>query len=221
MACEHFKKDDAQRVRIDLSAVSAVGDFGRHVVDGADALGLAAAAAAGDEFGEAVVADLDRAFVDEDVGGLQVAVDDAVVVEVGDGRGDAGEPLLGDVAGHAVGVAVDGVFERFAGDVLHDHPAVVVLVGADVVERDQVGVLQVEALGDAAELDLEVAADELEGHFLAGVADGEIHLAEAAAAHAALDRVAFQRARAAGVGEAHRGFGPVDLLGFSGRSVHF
>ena len=78
------------------------------------------------------------------------------------------------------------------------------LVGADVVQRDQVRVLQVEALRDAAELDVEVAANELERDFLAGVAGGEIDFAEAAAADAALDRVAIQRPRAAGIGEFHR-----------------
>ena len=61
--------------------------------------------------------------------------------------------------------------------------------------------LQVEALADAAEFDVEVAADQLEGDFLAGVADGEVDLAEPALADAALDRVALQRAGAAGVEE--------------------
>ena len=70
--------------------------------------------------------------------------------------------------------------------------------------RDQVRVLQVEALRDAAELDVEIAANQLERDFLAGVAGGEVDLAEAAAPDAALDRVAFQRPRAAGVGEFHR-----------------
>jgi len=40
--------------------------------------------------------------------------------------------------------------------------------------------LQIEALPHAAELDVEIAADELEGDFLAGVAGGEIDFAEAA-----------------------------------------
>ncbi len=53
-------------------------------------------------------------------------------------------------------------------------------------------VLEVEALADAAQLDVEVAADQLEGDFLAAVADGVVDLAEAAAADAALDRVAVQ-----------------------------
>ena len=63
---------------------------------------------------------------------------------------------------------------------------------ADVVEGQQVGVLQVEALADAAEFDVEVAADQLQGDFLAGVAGGVVDFAEAALADAALDRIALQ-----------------------------
>ncbi len=48
--------------------------------------------------------------------------------------------------------------------------------------------LEVEALPHAAEFDIEIAADELQGDFLAGVAGGVVDFAEAAAAHAALDR---------------------------------
>ena len=81
---------------------------------------------------------------------------------------------------HAVRIAFDNVFERFAGDVFHDDPLVVGTIGADVVQRDEVRVLQVEALRYAAELDIQVAANELEGDFLAGVAGGEIDLAETA-----------------------------------------
>ena len=64
--------------------------------------------------------------------------------------------------------------------------------------------LEVEALADAAEFDVEVAADQLQRDFLAGVADGEVDFAEAALADAALDRVAGQRTVAAGVDESPR-----------------
>ena len=74
-------------------------------------------------------------------------------------------------------------------------------VGAQVVEADEVGVLEVEALGDAAQLDVAVAAHQLEGDFLAAVADGEVDLAEAAAADAALERVAVQGPLSGTVGE--------------------
>ena len=72
-------------------------------------------------------------------------------------------------------------------------PLVAHLVGADVVQADQIGVLQVEALRDAAELDFQIAANQLERDFFAGVAGGEIDFAKSAASDAALDRVALQR----------------------------
>ena len=57
---------------------------------------------------------------------------------------------------------------------------------------------QVEALADAAQLDVEVAADELQRHFFAGVAGGIVDFAEAALADASLDGVAGQGACAGG-----------------------
>ena len=56
----------------------------------------------------------------------------------------------------------------------------------------------------AAELDFQVAADQLECDFLARIARGEINLAEPATTYAAFDRVAFQRPRAARVRKLHR-----------------
>ena len=46
---------------------------------------------------------------------------------------------------------------------------------------------------------VEVAADQLQGDFLAGVAGGVVDFAEAALADAAFDRIALQGARAAGI----------------------
>ena len=87
--------------------------------------------------------------------------------------------------------------------------------------RDQIRVLQVEALRDAAELDFQIAADQLERDFFAGVAGGEIDFAEPAAPHAALDRVAFQRPRAAGVREFHRrGPRPLRFVKLGCRKIH-
>ena len=94
--------------------------------------------------------------------------------------------------------------ERLAGDVFHHDPVIAVGVGLEVVQADEVGVLEVQALGDAAQLDVEVAADQLEGDFLAAVADGEVDLAEAAAADAALEGVAVQGPLSGTVGELHR-----------------
>src|SRR5262249_42354419 len=83
-------------------------------------------------------------------------------------------------------------------------PGVAAAVGLQVVQGDEVGVLQVEALGDAAELDVGVPArHQLQRHLLAAVADPVVDLAEAAAADAALDRVAVQRPLSRTVGEPH------------------
>ena len=70
---------------------------------------------------------------------------------------------------------------------------------------DEVGVLEVEAMGDAAELDVGVAAEELERDFLAAIGDGEVDLAEPALADAALDGVPIQRSLAGAVGEFQSG----------------
>ena len=81
--------------------------------------------------------------------------------------------------------------------------------------------LEVQALRDAAELDLQVAANELERDLFAGVADGEIDLAEPAAADAALDRVPFERPRTAGIRKLHRrGPRTISLVELGRRYVH-
>jgi hypothetical protein len=116
-----------------------------------------------------------------------------VVVQVADAGGDALHPLEGFLGLQSVGIAADDLLQRLARRVLHDDPGIVVLVLLNVVQRDEVGVFQVQALGDAAQLDVEVVAHQLQGDFLAAVADGEVDLAEAAAADAPLDGVAVER----------------------------
>ena len=58
--------------------------------------------------------------------------------------------------------------------------------------------LEIQAMLDAAQLDVEIAPDQLQRHFLAAVADGEINLAESSPPHAPLDRIARQRPIAGG-----------------------
>ena len=81
------------------------------------------------------------------------------------------------------------------------------LVLANVEQGNQVGVLQVQALRDAAKFNIEVAADQLQRDLFASIAHGIIDLAETAVADPALDRIAIQRAGAAGEGEAGRAGG--------------
>ncbi len=68
--------------------------------------------------------------------------------------------------------------------------------------------LEVEALRDAAQLDVEVLLEQLEGDFLARVGQGVIDLAEAAAMDGPLDRVAVERLGFRLKGEFHR-FAPL------------
>ena len=73
-----------------------------------------------------------------------------------------------------------------------------------VVQVDEVWVLEVQAVADAAKLGVGAAADEeLEGDFLTAVGDGEVDLAKPALAEAALDGEAVERALAPSVGEPH------------------
>src|SRR5215510_1622507 len=93
--------------------------------------------------------------------------------------------------------------EALPGHVFHDDPGVVVLRRKDVVDADEMGVLEVQALADAAQLDVEVLLHQLESHFLAAVGDRQKDLAEAAPAEAAPDRVLLDRLRTGSIGEFH------------------
>ena len=119
-AGEHLVEDHADGVDVDRLVVLARGDLGGHVVAGADALGVLGPLAGGDQLGQAVVADLDDPLFHEQVGRLQVAVDDAVVVEVGDALDQPLEPGADLVRGQAPGVLRQDVGQARAGDVLHD-----------------------------------------------------------------------------------------------------
>ena len=73
-----------------------------------------------------------------------------------------------------------------------------VAILANVVQREQIGMLEIQTMLHAAQLDVEIPPDQLQGHFLAAVADGEINLAKSPPSHAALDGVARQRPIASG-----------------------
>ena len=107
----------------------------------------------------------------------------------------AREPLRHVLDRHAVRIFVEHLGEALAGDEFHDHPVVAVGVRFDVEDRHQVGMFQIEALRNAAQLDVEVLLEQLERDFLAGVGEGVIHLAEAAPVDGPLDGVAVERFR--------------------------
>ncbi len=104
-------------------------------------------------------------------------------------------------SGRPRGVLLQDAGQAGAGDILHDDERVAGVAGLQVEDRQQVRALQVHALHDSAPLDVEIAQDQLERDFLAGIGGGVIDLAEAPAADGPLDRVAIQRpgARTEGV----------------------
>ena len=103
-----------------------------------------------DYFGEAPVHDEDFAvFAEHDVGGLEVAMDDAFGVGVGDGITNFlvnAQQLMERVAVDHVGLplaqAVENVLERGAPDVFHGVIVLAAGVHAEVVNGDDVGMVE-------------------------------------------------------------------------------
>src|SRR5262245_19908285 len=106
MTGEHLIENHARGIDVDLLAVVAGGNLRRYVMYGPNALRLGAALTAADEFREAVIAHLHHAVLEEDVRRLQVAVDDAVVMQVADRAGHIKEPLPRKIDGQTAGVAI-------------------------------------------------------------------------------------------------------------------
>jgi hypothetical protein len=88
-----------------------------------------------DELGQAIVADLDDPLLHEQVRRLQVAVDDAVVVEVGDALDQPLEPGADLGQGHPLRVLRQDVRQARAGDVFHDDEGVARVVRLQVVDH--------------------------------------------------------------------------------------
>ena len=149
VAGQHLEQHDAERVDVGL-AVDVVAErlLGRDVVGGPEHAAVGGQALLVERAGDAEVGDLGRALlVDQDVLGLDVAVDDVAGVGGGERARDldrVGDRLVDRQAAHAA----DAVLQRLALDVLEDDvgPAVL-LPGVD--HADDVRVAE---LGDGASL---------------------------------------------------------------------
>ena len=133
VAGEHLEQHDAERVDVGL-AVDVVAErlLGGDVVGGAEHAAVGGQALLVEGASDAEVGDLGRAFlVDEDVLGLDVAVDDVAIVRRLERAGDldrVGDRLVDGQPAHAA----DAVLERLALDVLEDDVgAAVLLTGVD------------------------------------------------------------------------------------------
>ena len=175
MAGEQFAGDDAEGIEVagggdgeaaDLLGAGVVGGEGvEPALGGGELLGPLALA---EEAGDAEVEEFDGAVGgDEDVAGLEVAVDDEVLVGVLDGGRDLAQEREARAQGEAVGGGVGG--DGDAVDVLHDEVRLAVGGDAAVEQGGDVPVVEVgEDLAFVAEaadgeVALVAAAEELEG----------------------------------------------------------
>ncbi|KAH9395262.1 hypothetical protein TYRP_020824, partial [Tyrophagus putrescentiae] len=120
LAVQQLPEEDAEAPDVDLLRAGLVADdFGGHPGDRPREGHLRGAVVRPPATG-AKVADLQGVVEgDEDVGGLEVAVDDAVVVEVVHARGDLPCPLH-DEAGRDLAAALEQLVELSVGTELHD-----------------------------------------------------------------------------------------------------
>jgi hypothetical protein len=82
-----------------------------------------------------------------------------MIVQIANAGRDPVQPGENLAFWHSVGVSSDDLVQRLAADILHDHPGVVVGVAANVVQGQQIGMLEIDAMRDASQFDVEVAAD--------------------------------------------------------------
>lgn len=228
LAGEEFVEDDAEGVDIgaDVDEVGvAAGLFGGHVREGSHELagdGDEGVGGFGDLLGEAKVEDADVAgVVDEDVGGLEIAVHDALLVGVVDGFADDGEEGEGLLEGEFVLLNEGG--DGQSSDIVHG--VVEVSIGGDAAVEDGDDVGMAEG-GDELDFAFEAVPcgtggvggieEDLDGDLAAwGVLDGLVDDALAALANAFEDGVALDDGEAGGAIE--EGV-EVDGLGLDGGS---
>ena len=200
---EQLEENDSQGVNINSVMVVSRPDLRRHVVDGADADRLTALTGDADVLREAIVPNLHVAIFIKDVLWLEVAVDDAPIVQVAQPLADLSRKKDGLVRCHACRSARDEVSKGRSSHILHDHERYAVSVGLDIEDGDQVRSLQVDAVANSAQLDVVVLLNHFQRHLAAAVAHGVVNLPEPAAANAAQDGVPIERAVSMMVSKVH------------------
>ena len=118
---------------------------------------------------------------------------DAAVVQVRKPFGDLSDEESGLFRAKAVGFGNQHVTQRRAGAILHNYDVLARGVLLDVEDRDKVGALEVDAMADAAKLNLGVVPKVLQRHLTTPVAYGVVHFTESTATYGALNRIVLER----------------------------
>src|SRR5262249_51541064 len=144
-------------------------------------------------FAQTIIADFYIAIFIKNVPGLQIAVNDAAIVQVRQPLGDFTEEkrrLLNAKPGWRL---VENLSQRRAVHVFHNDERHPIGIMFDVKDGDEVRTFEVHALADAAQFDGLVSLDDLEGDLAPAVADGVVNFTESPAAGSALDGIPIQR----------------------------
>jgi len=96
------------------------------------------------------------------------------------------------------------IAERLAFDELHDDPTLLVIVIANVVDGNEIGVTKVQAVANTTNLYIEILLDSFQGDFFARVALGKVDLSKTSDSDASTDDVTFERSFTVGVLKFHR-----------------
>src|SRR5206468_1615889 len=136
-------------------------DFRSHVVNGAYGLRLRALLRSTDELAQSIITYLHHAVLDEDVGRLEITVNDATFMQRLHSQAQFPKDALCLFSRQSLRIPIQHLVQTLTSHVLHDDPVIALIIGLDVVQRNEVLMLEVDALLHATEFDLGIATNEL------------------------------------------------------------
>ena len=119
--------------------------------------------------GESVIANLHHTLIVEDIARLQIAVNDAMIVQVRNTSSNTVYPEECSFGRHARRIRRDHLVECLPRNKFHDDPIVALSVFANIKYGQQIRMLQVQTVSDALNSTSRFRRISLNRHFLAGV----------------------------------------------------
>ena len=120
-----------------------------------------------------------------------------------DARHQTGQPIADLIKRQPVRERGKDIFETRPVHILHHDPVFTVRVGPHIEQVHEIGMFEIQALRDTAQLNLLLVLNQLERDLFPRVADGVIDLTKPAAVDAAPDREAVNGSRSRLVSELH------------------